>query len=110
MAKAIPPHPLEWMPKAIWGPIKWRELHCRALAYLPMDHEEQWFKSFIESIPCEKCKAHFYSFIEQNAPDFSSRPAFFRYTVLAHNWVNRALHKKELDLSEALVIYSAMFE
>ncbi len=110
MSKAIPEHPLQWMPKSVWGPIKWKELHCRALAYLPMDHEEQWFKSFIESIPCPKCQRHFESFVEQQPPSFASRPKFFEWTVSAHNFVNRALNKKELDLEEALVLYSDMFK
>lgn len=109
MSKAIPEHPLQWMPKSVWGPLKWRELHCRALAYLPMTNEEQWLKSFIESIPCPKCKAHFDTFIQQNPAELSTRPAFFLWTIRAHNWVNRALEKKELDLEEALVLYSDMF-
>lgn len=110
MSKAIPQHPLEWMPKAIWGPLKWRELHCRALVYLSMDHESEWIKSFIESIPCPKCRHHFDSFILVSPPVLTSRPAFFRWTIEAHNFVNRALEKKELDLDQALVLYSDMFK
>lgn len=100
--KAIPEHPLQWMPKSVWGPIKWKELHCRALAYLPMDREREWFDSFVQSIPCQKCQAHFELFLKDNPPDFSSRPAFFRWTWLAHNYVNKATNKGTVDLSHAL--------
>lgn len=110
MAKAIPSHPLEWMPKSVWGPLKWRELHCRGLAPLPMEGESEWFKSFIESLPCPKCKHHFESFIQQNPPDFSSRPAFFTWTVKAHNFVNRALQKPEVNINEiAFDLMDAMY-
>lgn len=110
MSKAIPEHPLQWMPKSIWGKIKWKELHCRALAYLPMEGEPEWFKSFIASIPCPKCQEHFTLFCQDNPPDFSSRPGFFRWTVDGHNYVNRANKKKELTLMEAIIEHSDFFE
>lgn len=102
MAKPIPEHPLQWMPKSVWGPIKWKELHARALAHLPMDGEREWFDAFVESIPCPKCQAHFEIFLKDNPPVLDSRPAFFRWTVAAHNWVRRSQHKPELTLAEAL--------
>lgn len=103
--KAIPAHPLDWMPKSAWGPMKWKELHCRALAYLPMEGEQGWFDSFVESIPCSKCKHHFESYLKQNPPFEKpiTRPEFFQWTVDAHNYVNRQLRKKELTYAEALL-------
>lgn len=88
----------------------WRTLHLRALSYLPMKGEEKWFEDFIESIPCPLCQDHFQLFIKQSPPDFSSRPAFFRWTVCAHNYVNRSLNKKEIDLKEALFYHFSIFE
>lgn len=104
--KAIPEHPLQWMPKALWGKLKWFELHARALAYLPMDNEKEWFDSFVQSIPCPKCQAHFELFLKDNPPDLSSRPAFMVWSVKAHNFVNRALQKTELSIEGALAANS----
>ena len=100
---AIPEHPLAWMPKSVWAPMKWKELHCRALAYLPMDGEKKWFDSFVKSLPCPDCQSHFELIVKQNPPDFTSRPAFFEWTVLIHNKVNQALGKNTLDIEQALV-------
>lgn len=108
--KSIPEHPLQWMPKALWGEIKWRELHARALAYLPMDNEKEWFDSFVQSIPCPKCQAHFELFLKDNPPDFSSRPAFFRWTVSAHSYVNSSLGKTEYTIEQALVAHADNFK
>jgi hypothetical protein len=98
------------MPKSVWGPLKWRELHVRALAYLPMDNEKEWFDSFVQSIPCPKCQAHFELFLKDNPPTFDSRTSFFSWTVKAHNYVNRALQKPELSLEEALAEHVEMWK
>ena len=57
--KAIDHRSLEWMPKDVWGPIKWRELHARALSNLPMAGEEEWFVAYVEGLPCARCRRHF---------------------------------------------------
>jgi hypothetical protein len=31
--KAIDESSLAWMPKSVWGPIKWKELHVRARGF-----------------------------------------------------------------------------
>lgn len=108
MSKPISESSLMWMPKKIWGPIKWRELHCRALAYLPMQGEDGWFKSFIESIPCPNCQKHFELFINENPPNFESRPDFFKWTVDAHNYVNRSNCKEEISYERALALHSGI--
>lgn len=105
MPKAIPESSLEWMDKRVWGPIKWTELHARALAYLPMEKEKEWFTSFVTSIPCPHCQKHFQLFIEKTPPDFTSRPKFFAWTVAAHNNVRRSQNKPEISLEEALLIH-----
>jgi hypothetical protein len=105
MAQAIDHKSLEWMPKSVWGPIKWKELHCRALAPLPMDGEEKWFEAYMQGLPCAKCRTHFEEFIKQNPPDFHSRERFFKWTVRAHNHVNRAHNKPTLKTEEALRLH-----
>ena len=99
--KAIDQRSLEWMPKSVWGPIKWKELHTRGLTDLPMDHEPKWFATFVEGLPCAKCRCHFEAFLTGCPPDFSSRASFFEWTVRAHNHVNRALSKPEFTEAQA---------
>lgn len=98
---AIDKSPLAWMPKSAWGKIKWSELHSRAFLDLPMDGEEIWFRNFIEGLPCPKCRKHFEEFVKIHPPDFSSRTAFFVWTVAAHNAVNEATKKRLVTLDEA---------
>lgn len=107
--KPISESSLEWMPKSVWGPLLWRQLHCRALAYLPMHSESKWLDDFILNIPCPLCQAHFNEFHKMNPPDLRSRIAFFEWTVSAHNYVNRSKNKKEYTVAEALKFYMDMF-
>lgn len=85
--------------------MKWQELHGRALAYLPMDKEKEWFDTFVDSIPCPHCQKHFTLFVEENPPCFESRPKFFAWTVEAHNYVRRSQQKPEISLDEALSLH-----
>ena len=107
---AIDYRSLEWMPKSVWGPIKWRELHCRALVDLPMDDEQEWFRNFREGLPCAKCRVHFEDYIAHHPPDFSSREKFFQWTVDAHNHVNQHTGKKIVSLDEAHKIHEYVFD
>jgi hypothetical protein len=116
-------HPLAWAAKTVWGPMKWRELHCRALAYINLTNlyddrdsemvitgdEVIWIHAFMESIPCPNCRHHFDSYMKQNPllkeGENLTRPEYFRWTVDAHNFVNRALQKPELTYREALLLH-----
>lgn len=102
---AIETHSLDWMPKAVWGPIKWRELHCRALTNLPMEKEKQWFEQFLKGLPCPKCRNHFGKFLEDKPPQFGRREDFFAWTIDAHNYVNQELGKPLVSLEDAKDIY-----
>jgi len=104
--KPIPESPLFWMPKSVWGPLLWQQLHARALAYLPMKGEQEWLDAFLISIPCPHCQKHFNLFMDENPPDLSDRPSMFAWTVAAHNYVNRSKHKEELTLEQALLSHS----
>ena len=101
MEEAINEEGLEWMPKSVWGPIKWKELHTRALLDRPMHGEDRWFAAYIDGLPCPKCRAHFEEFLGQSPPDFRSRSDFFAWTVAAHNFVNNALSRRALTVEEA---------
>ena len=101
MTEAINEKGLEWMPKSVWGPIKWKELHTRALMPTAMEGEERWFASYLDGLPCEKCRQHFAEFLGQSPPDFSSRESFFNWTVAAHNYVNVAMGRRSWSIEEA---------
>jgi hypothetical protein len=101
MKTAIRESALDWMPKSVWGPIKWKELHTRALTSLPMESENEWFREYLRGLPCPECRAHFEDFLKESPPDFSSRDRFFRWTVAAHNFVNRACGQREWSVEEA---------
>ena len=108
--KAIDESSLSWMPKEVWGPIKWKELHVRGLAPFPMDDEDKWFAAFLKGLPCPKCRAHFCSFLETTPPDYSSREAFFEWTVTAHNFVNAANGKPDVTVAEARALHACKFD
>jgi hypothetical protein len=110
MLEAIDENSLSWMPKTIWGPIKWKELHVRALSPFPMDEERDWFGAFLAGLPCPKCREHFNVFLEENPPDFSSREAFFEWTVRAHNDVNEATGKRVISVGEARELHPCSFD
>lgn len=101
MPEAIDEKCLEWMPKSVWGPIKWKELHSRALIDRSMDGEERWVAAYLDGLPCAKCREHFEVFLRQSPPDLQSRQLFFAWTVAAHNFVNRATGKRSLSIAEA---------
>lgn len=67
----------------------------------------KWFEDWqsrIPSINCD-CRRHWREFVAKYPPDFSSREAFFAWTVRAHNAVNRRLGKREMSLEEALELW-----
>jgi Erv1 / Alr family/Protein of unknown function (DUF2934) len=105
LPKAIDQRSLEWMPKSVWGPIKWKELHTRGLIDLSMEEEQKWFETYVEGLPCPKCRSHFQAFLADQPPDLSSRPNFFAWTVRAHNHVNQALGKPTLTEKQARQVH-----
>lgn len=96
---------LEWMPKNVWGPIKWRELHARGLIKLSIAGEQVWFDDFIRGLPCPDCRKHFEAFVLKNPPVLESRRAFFAWTVKAHNHVNAHTGKPLVTVAEAYLIH-----
>lgn len=106
MKQSIDKSALNWMPKQIWGPIKWKELHVRALADLPMTGEAEWFAAFKAGLPCPKCREHFEQYCLDYPPDFRSRAGFFIWTVNAHNHVNCATGKAEWSVTNAYAFHA----
>lgn len=75
----------------------WDELHRQA------EPTPEWFSGWQARIPninCD-CRRHWRELVAAKPPDFSSREAFFAWTVEAHNAVNERLGKPLVTLEEA---------
>lgn len=103
--------------------LLWERLHCRPLATGPREapdtepwvegkNDEEWMKLWSRNIQryaphgC-KCNEHWSRWYPQNQPDYSSRDAYFAWTVKAHNAVNERLHKPIMSVEDAKIIYLA---
>lgn len=86
----------------------WRLLH----AY-PIDHADswdeqtarRWFRKWESRIPrygCQ-CRAHWSQIKKKLKPDFSAAQAYYRWTVDAHNEVNKLLGKPLFTIDRDLV-------
>lgn len=73
----------------------WRELHAYNPAEWSADKAQTWFKAWLRRVPsfgCA-CREHFRRILKKLPPDFSSRDAFYAWSVAAHNEVNKSLGK-----------------
>ncbi len=87
----------------------WKELH--EFAFVATEDQwsncERWFADWLERVPqfgCD-CQLHFRDLIKGLPPDFSSRNAFVRWSIAAHNMVNARLGKSIMNDEEALNLY-----
>lgn len=84
----------------------WRELHNIPLGTQWYRGKEVW-KAWLKRVPKRgcSCSAKFTKMLEKRPPDWSSREAFFDWTVAIHNDVNLSLNKPEFSLEEAKTLY-----
>jgi hypothetical protein len=104
------------IPPEAWGPFFWHTIHIIALGY-PMEPSHAHKKSakeFYESlkilIPCPICKEHYIAHLEKYplTPHLDRRTDLFRWTVLLHNEVNKALGKRPFTETQAIQYYSRL--
>lgn len=87
----------------------WAQLHNRAARgayFTSLDIpepaiEQRWLEQFSNRIRCSGCRRHWREVLAKLPPDFSSRSGYFRWTVRAHNAINRLLKKPVVDLRTA---------
>lgn len=90
----------------------WRELHVRALNYVPnVRGDLEWVQAWSTKIPrftkgCS-CNEHWTRWYRANPPDFTSKDTYFAWTVKAHNAVNERTYKPTISVEEAKKLYSA---
>lgn len=94
-----------------WGPHLWFYLHTISLNYPenPNFHTKtnflEFFNALKNTIPCEKCKNHYSSYLLTNPPRLNSRKELIMWTIDLHNMVNQSLGKKIYTYEEALTLY-----
>lgn len=91
-----------------WGARMWGELHRRPwlmeLITINYAGELEWLAGdYAQRIPqgaCN-CRKHWLALLAETPPDLSSPDAYFRWTVIAHNRVNKRRKVKQWSLEEA---------
>ncbi len=104
------------IPPEAWGPFFWHTIHIIALGYPmePSHAHKKAAKEFYESlkilIPCPICKEHYIAHLEKYplTPHLDRRTDLFRWTVLLHNEVNKALGKRLFTETQAIQYYSRL--
>lgn len=99
----------------LWGPKFWPMLHYVTLAYPndPSDDDKNdmrnFFITFQNVIPCEKCRKHFKNHLEifpLDANTLSSKTQLMTWLVNMHNAVNAMLGKKKVDVDDMINKYA----
>jgi hypothetical protein len=85
------------------GRACWAELHgCQ-------EPTQQWYAEWLKTVPsfgCS-CRKNWDELTTKYPPDFSSREAFFKWSVDRHNDVNRKLGKPQVSVMEAEGLHKA---
>ena len=103
-------------PPQVWGPFFWNTIHIAALGYPtePTYTHKKAAKEFLEAlqviIPCPKCRRHFADHIAKFpiTPHLDTRNAFFKWTVVLHNSINKALGKPEYTEQETIKYFKRL--
>jgi len=99
-----------------WGPHAWNFIHTVAFNYpiAPTNDDKARFTGFINAtadvLPCETCRTHFTELLKTYpyTPSLGSRDALARWSVNAHNIVNRRLGKPEYDFATVAQSYESI--
>ena len=101
-------------PKDVWGPSYWVYLHTSASIYPKSPtrsdklEAKEMVHTFIENVPCGKCREHARSYVKDNPPKLDSRKSFYMWTCEFHNQANKDQGKPtyecklESELKEAV--------
>ena len=87
---------------AVWGASLWRILHTMA-EYSDKSSVFSLWNNLLHLlntyIPCDQCRQHFSSYLQNNPVDVSDRGALSLWMFTLHNDVNGRLGKPQLDYS-----------
>ncbi len=89
----------------------WQELHARpyAPAYADASNDTAFLNAWSARVPAEggcRCRDTWRIWFAANPAVFTSRDAYFAWTVRAHNAVNAKLGKPQYTLEQALQRYA----
>lgn len=85
------------------GPLRWAELHHRALHNPAGVDDSVWLAAFSRTLPCGDCSLHWLQMMGRTPPDWAN---YFAWTVARHNEVNARLKKPLPTIEEALARWS----
>lgn len=89
----------------------WKELHSHILNdYVDKTNDIVWLSTWTKKIPrftkgCS-CNEHWTKWYRANPPNFTSREAYFAWSVKAHNDVNLRLNKPSITVEQAKAMYA----
>lgn len=92
----------------LWGPDTWYVIHVIAdsapdvFTQNDTDNYQNFYESLALALPCPSCAKHFQEFQKQDPPVFQSRMEALRWTIRAHNHVNKITEAPILTEDEAL--------
>ena len=106
------------IPPQVWGPFLWNTIHIVALGYPsePTYTHKKAMKEFFEAlqviIPCPNCRRHFAKHLETFpiTPHLDNRRDLFKWTVVLHNSVNKALGKPEYSEKDTIKYFKRLGE
>jgi hypothetical protein len=120
----VPPEPLQSLVEEnkylqsdprLWGPHLWAYMHYSAAHYPDnptldeINFMKQWLCSLPVTIPCNTCKQHYNSYINQNRSNMdnicSNRNNLFKFLVNIHNEVNKRNGKETMSIEQAKRLY-----
>jgi hypothetical protein len=90
-----------------WGPVQWLALHQMLRGYpeQPSDAKRTALAAYVTALadvlPCESCSGHWRALLAQSPVDTSSRTAALKWSIDAHNTVNKRLGKPVLSYDDA---------
>lgn len=86
------------------GPLLWAELHRWAISFQGTSCDAmKWLSGFAARIGCAECRDHWRGWVAEQPPDLCGNDHLLRWTIRAHNAVNRRLGKAEMAEDAAVL-------
>ena len=99
----------------IWGKHWWNIVHFTTISYpeVPSFNDKKNFENLIyamgATLPCENCRVHFKKNIIElplTQEILNSRYELIKWGISLHNLVNKQTNKSEMQLDDAIKIYT----
>lgn len=91
---------INFFDKNNWGPQLWNIMHLFSYNYdnnpdyITKQNAFNFFTSICLLLPCDYCKNHCYSYIQDNPPKVETKDELINWVLSFHNSVNRRSHKQ----------------